>query len=111
MRPWGARRRPSGGSVTAGRSAGTGSGSVLIPIGFVVRKGEKEMGKKSYWIKERHNPQFEKPYYTACGQLTIKEAKSMENSLYGSNYMLRFHTKDSYVKKILQLRKNGFSVR
>lgn len=43
---------------------------------------------KKFYIKERHNPQFDKPYYVPKGQLTKKDANKMENSLYGDNYML-----------------------
>jgi hypothetical protein len=68
------------------------------------------MPGKYYWIKERHNPQFESSYYVACGQITAAMARDMERSLYGNNVMLRFDTKDQYEKKLSELRENGFSV-
>jgi hypothetical protein len=64
----------------------------------------------SYWIKERHNPQFDNPYYSACGQLTKKEAKKKEGSLYGFNVMLEYKTEDEYSKAIEQFKSDGFSV-
>lgn len=66
---------------------------------------------KLFYIKERINPQFKKPYYVAKGQLTKKEAKRLEETLYGYNYVLSFETKEEYIAKITELIKNGFSVR
>lgn len=68
------------------------------------------MNKKSYWIKERHNPQFDKPYYTVCGQLGKREAKKKENSLYGFNVMLEYKTEEEYSKAIKQFKDDGFVV-
>jgi len=56
-----------------------------------------------YYIKERHNPQFDKPYYTACGKLTKKEARKKENPLYGTNYMLGYATKEKYLTECKRL--------
>lgn len=64
------------------------------------------MSKLSYWIKERHNPQLGK-YYSACGQMTTKDAKRHEDALYGTNYMHRFATHDAYVEKIDELQRAG----
>ena len=61
---------------------------------------------KFYWLKERHNPQFKKPYWKACGQITAKAAKAKEASIYGDTYMHEFVTKEEYEKKISEL-KNG----
>ena len=62
------------------------------------------MAGKYYWIKERHNPQFDKPYYVACGRITTRQAKKMENgTLYGANYMHRFNTWKEYKAKLREL--------
>jgi hypothetical protein len=69
------------------------------------------MRQLSYWIKERHNPQFDKPYYMAKGQLTKAAAKRMEDSLYGFNVMLEYPTKKAYEEALIDLRSKGFAVR
>ena len=69
------------------------------------------MKAKYWWIKERHNPQFKGPYYVLCGNITTKEAKRMENPLYGDNEMLRFNTKEAYEDNIKKLRDAGEDVR
>lgn len=61
---------------------------------------------KKFWIKERHNPQTG-IYYVLCGQLTNKEAKKKENSLYGTNYMLPFPDRAAYEARIEELRAAG----
>lgn len=63
---------------------------------------------KRYYIKERHNPQFDKPYYSACGQLSRIEAK--ENSLYGNNVMLEYASLEEYNKALDQLKVAGYDV-
>lgn len=65
------------------------------------------MAGKYYWLKERHNPQLKNPYWVAYGKITTKEAKAKESSLYGTNYMHNFSTKEDYENKIEELRKNG----
>jgi hypothetical protein len=50
------------------------------------------MSRCKWWVKERHNPQFDSPYYTKCGQLTKKRSKRMEESCYGFNIMHSFDT-------------------
>jgi len=65
---------------------------------------------KQFYIKERLNPQFNKPYYVAEGQLTKKEAKSKEATLYGSNYLLAYNTEQEYKNAIEKLRVDGFKV-
>ena len=65
------------------------------------------MARNYWWIKERHNPQFKKPYFILSGQMTIKEAKQMENPIYGENYMHKFSTKKEYEKRIQELRSSG----
>lgn len=54
--------------------------------------------QKSYWIKERHNPQFDTPYYVACGQLSKSEAKRKGSPLYGSINMLEYKTRAEYLQ-------------
>ena len=65
---------------------------------------------KSYYIKERHNPQLENPYYSACGQLSKREAMKKERSLYGFNKMLEYKSLEDYNKAIEKLRAKGFTV-
>ena len=69
------------------------------------------MAAKCYWLKERHNPQFNQPYYVPLGQMTAREAKKYENTLYGTNYLHKFKTKDEYEKRITKLRAMGCDVR
>lgn len=66
--------------------------------------------KLSYWIKERHNPQFDKPYYSACGQLSNREAARKEDSLYGHNVMLEYATEAEYTAAIEKLEADGFTL-
>jgi hypothetical protein len=65
---------------------------------------------KSYWIKERHNPQFDKPYYSACGQLSKREAMKKEYPRYGSNNMLEYKTLDEYNQALEHFKAGGFIV-
>ncbi len=58
---------------------------------------------KKFYIKERHNPQFKKPYYTAEGQLTKKEASRAEETIYGANVMLSYETEKEYKEAIKKL--------
>ena len=53
------------------------------------------MAKKSFYIKQRHNPQLG-VFYVACGQLTVKEAKAKESAIYGSNVMMKYPTEKEY---------------
>lgn len=67
--------------------------------------------KLSYWIKERHNPQFDKPYYSACGQLTYSKARRMqEGALYGHNVMLEYKTEAEYNAALEKFQADGFTV-
>jgi hypothetical protein len=68
------------------------------------------MNKRSYWIKKRYNPQFDRPYYSACGQLGKREAKRKEDSLYGFNEMLEFVSAEDYQKAIEQFKAGGYTV-
>ena len=56
---------------------------------------------KKFYIKERYNPQFKKPYYTPMGQLFKKEANKKEaGCIYGVNYMLPYNTEEEYNKAL-----------
>lgn len=69
------------------------------------------MSRLSWWIKERDNPQFDKPYYIMCGQITKAEAKRKENTMYGSVIMLEYKTEEEYNNAIIKLKVEGYSVR
>jgi len=60
----------------------------------------------NYWIKSRYNPQLG-TFFTKMGQMTKKDAKECEKSLYGSNVMLSFKTVEEYEEKIKELTKAG----
>ena len=66
--------------------------------------------KKSYYIKERRNPQFGMPYYSACGQLSKKEARQKEESMYGYNIMHEFKGEEEYRAAIEKLKSSGYRV-
>ena len=66
--------------------------------------------KKKFYLKERHNPQFEKPYYVPQGQLSKTAAKKKENSLYGDNVMLEYETEKEYNDAIAKLKADGYNV-
>lgn len=63
-----------------------------------------------YYIKERHNPQLDKPYYVAEGKLTKKDACKKEKSLYGHNNMLEYETIEDYQKALNEFEEKGFNV-
>jgi hypothetical protein len=65
---------------------------------------------KQYYIKERSNPQFKKPYYIACGQLSRTQVKAAESTVYGSNNMLPFKTLEEYEAALKKLVADGFNV-
>lgn len=65
------------------------------------------MAAKYFWIKERDNPQLG-TYYVAMGQISVKEAQKYERkSLYGSNIMHRFVSKEAYEKRLSELKAKG----
>jgi len=64
-----------------------------------------------YWIKERNNPQFDKPYFVAYGQMKAREARKLENAIYGSNIMRKFRTKKAYDQTLEKLKEDGYSVK
>lgn len=68
------------------------------------------MKPKSYWIRERHNPQFDKPYYSACGRLSKRAAKKKEDALYGFNVMLEYKSPEEYAEAIKKFVADGFTV-
>jgi hypothetical protein len=61
------------------------------------------MKPKFWYIKERHNPQFDKPYYTGLGRISQKEVKEYENPLYGFNVLLKFDNESDYKLKLVEL--------
>ena len=63
--------------------------------------------KMNWWIKERHNPQFTKPYYTGCGQLSKRAARKHEQPLCGENVMIAFTSKRAYLRRLDELRAAG----
>lgn len=65
---------------------------------------------KKFYIKERHNPQFTKPYYVTMGQLSKAAANKRKKSIYGENVMLSYETKEEYEAAINELREKEFSV-
>ena len=69
------------------------------------------MRNLKYYIKERTNPQLPLPCYYAYGQLSVKEAKMKEKTLYGINVMFSYVSEQEYRDKISELKINGFVVR
>lgn len=65
--------------------------------------------KKSYWIKERHNPQLG-TYYVPEGQLSKTAARKAEETLYGYNVMLEYATEAEYNDAIADLKAQGLNV-
>lgn len=66
---------------------------------------------KKFFIKERHNPQFKKPYYVPEGLLTKAEARRKEDKcIYGYNIMLEYNTEKEYQDAINKFREEGFAV-
>lgn len=64
---------------------------------------------KSFYIKERHNPQTGM-YCVAEGQLTKKDAKKKEDALYGTNIMHSYPTEKAYKAAIAKFKSDGFNV-
>lgn len=50
---------------------------------------------KFFWIKERHNPQLG-IYRVAMGRMSVADARSHEQAIYGSNTMLRYGSIEEY---------------
>ena len=66
--------------------------------------------KYKFYIGERNNPQLDKPYYKAYGQLSIRSAKQKEKSIYGSMILTSYDTVDEYSIAILKLNEKGLKV-
>ena len=64
---------------------------------------------KSYWIKERSNPQLG-VYYVPMGQLSNVEAMRYQNAIYGSNLMLQYDSELEYKQAIEELKGRGEKV-
>jgi hypothetical protein len=64
-----------------------------------------------FYIKERHNPQLDKPYYVLLGKLSKNMAlKHIKNCIYGSNNLLSFENEKEYTDKIDELKFHGFQL-
>jgi hypothetical protein len=63
-----------------------------------------------FYIKERNNPQFSKPYYVAKGQMTKKASNRLIETVYGYNTLLSFDSEEEYLKAIDNLKETGFRV-
>jgi hypothetical protein len=61
-----------------------------------------------YYIGERSNPQLEKSYYIAYGQLTKKEAAKKQMSLYGSLYLTSYDNLSSFEEAKSKIIESGF---
>lgn len=69
---------------------------------------KKQKRVKLFYIKERHNPQFDGPYYVPCGQLSKSDAKRKEvPGGYGWNKMIPYNTEEEYKLAIEKLRSEG----
>ena len=64
------------------------------------------MPSKYWWIKERYNPQLG-VYYVACGNIPQATAKRMADSLYGTNVMHPYKSKELYVDALSDLLNEG----
>jgi len=68
------------------------------------------MRAKTWWIKERFNPQLGY-YYVPMGILPKREAKRHETTIYGDNRMLPFESEQAYLAHLSSLRAEGKNVR
>lgn len=66
--------------------------------------------KKKFYIGERRNPQFDKPYYMAYGQLSKTAASQKSKTIYGSIFITEYQTEAEYKSKIESLQQNGYRV-
>lgn len=64
---------------------------------------------KKFFIKERQNPQTG-TYYSLQGQLTKKEAKKKEDTLYGFNIMHEYPSEVTYNEAIAKLKAIGSKI-
>jgi hypothetical protein len=65
---------------------------------------------KFFYLKERHNPQFDAPYYIMEGQLTKRDAIKKTKTIYGWNAMIPYENEILYKEAIDKLKEEGFSV-
>jgi hypothetical protein len=66
--------------------------------------------KKKFYLKERHNPQFNAPYCIKLGELTPADAQKAQKSIYGYNVILSYETENEYNIAIASFKKEGYSV-
>jgi len=68
--------------------------------------------KKYYCIKERHNPETNKPCYIKKGLLTKKESiLIVEHCAYGKNIVHEYATEVEYNNALEKLRSDGCYIR
>ena len=65
---------------------------------------------KLFYLGRRYNPQFNKPYYVAYGQLSKADVKRKENCIYGSMTLTGYETQDAYNAAIAEHESNGLRV-
>lgn len=67
---------------------------------------------KYFYIKERRNQQFKKPYYVAYGNtITAKDVRRMETAPgYGEEYFMKFSSHQEYLDFIQELENSGYTV-
>jgi|LakMenE01Jun11ns_1017448.scaffolds.fasta_scaffold9858439_2 hypothetical protein len=66
--------------------------------------------KKLYYIGERSNPQFQKPYYVNYGFLSKAEATRKEKCIYGSMHLDAYETAEDAQLAINKLKDDGFRI-
>jgi hypothetical protein len=67
--------------------------------------------KKLFYIGERQNPQFQKPYYVNYGFLSKTEANEKEKCSYGSMYLMSYETAEEAQLAINKLKDEGFRIK
>lgn len=67
--------------------------------------------KKSWWIKERENPQLG-TYYVALGELSKSKARrsSRGRSIYGASRLIELKTEVDYLKALEKLKADGHKI-
>lgn len=75
-----------------------------IALKTLLKVGARFIMKSKFWyIKERFNPQLDKPYYRALGNISKLEASRHESTLYGYNNLLRFDNEEDYNAALVRL--------
>jgi hypothetical protein len=75
-----------------------------IALKTLLKVGARGIMKPKFWyIKERFNPQFDKPYYRALGNISKLEASRHESTLYGYNSIIRFDNEEDYKAALVRL--------